>query len=116
MAECIDFRVLFQCASMIVALIALCIFIAARVKYGRSSSNTVGAIALLLHIVVFYTAVCVREYAGVDILLYISEAVRVEFVYGDWSAAIRLQMVISLLLMALTVVRRERWIKLAGLK
>jgi len=113
---CVDFRGLFQCASVIVALISLAVLIFARIKYGRSSSNTVGAIAVLLHIIVFYIFVCIREYAGIDLLLYVSNAIGAEFVYGDWSAAIRLQVVISLLLMALTVVRREKWIRLAGLK
>ena len=113
-----DYRILFQCLSLAIVTVTLGIFLFTRIKYGVVSSNITGAVALVIHIMVFYIAICVREYFGFDIISTINYSLFGDQIlaYGDWSSAIRLQTVASVLLMALTVVRRERWINSAGLK
>ena len=118
MPSACDYRVLFQGLSLILSVATLLIFLYTRIAFGRLSSSAASAIALAFHIMLFYLAICAREYFGVDIISIINNSLFGDQVlaYGDWSSAIRLQTVASVLLMALTVVRRERWINSVGLK
>ena len=110
-----DFRFVLQGATFTIMFASLVMILYSRLRFGRLTSGMPGVVSLVLHIMIFYASIGIREFVGFDITEFVNECAGTEIIsYGLWSSAIRLQTAILLVFMVLTVIRRQSWIKSIG--
>ena len=99
-----------QFLTLIIVSVAAYIFYKYRGDTRFCGTNACGVFVLCLHIIIYYTFVLLWS-AGIFYLPeFINDLFGFEFFgFGVWSAAIRLQTAIEILLMALTIKRRQTW-------
>jgi len=102
----LDLRVAFQIVTFILLAITLIAYCIIHKKFGYTPRKHWGIIALIMHLMIFYVFVIFRSLGIFDLTIFIDELFGVGIIsFGTWSAAIRLQTAIELLLMSLSILR-----------
>jgi len=115
--DCCDIRAILLAANAVVSVVLLGMIYSFRRKYKHIPDGFIGIIVLLAHFVVYCIAASLKEFGAIDSIaecIKISDACRF-FSWGVWAEAIRLQTLVELILMTMTVARRQKWIN-DGLK
>lgn len=107
-----EFSVPFQVLSWLIALLTLSIFCYYRIKYGKLSTSMSAALSLIVHLFVFYTFVLLWVSNIYYLPGFLNDLIGKNIItFGLWSSALRLHTSIDLAIMALTIIRRESWIR-----
>ena len=110
--DSVDLRLSIQLINLALAIIVAVIIYKASGRGEICPRLYCGIFILSIHIAVYYTFVCLWSCGIFSITDFLNGLFGVDFIkFSLWSAAIRLQTLIEMLLMALTVRRRTQWIK-----
>ena len=106
-----DVRIYIQIATMLIVAISALFFYKYRGNAAFCGRNSCGVLVLCLHIILYYFFVILWHYDVFYLPEFVNSILGDDiFGFGIWSAGIRLQTAIEILLMALTIKRRQTWL------
>ena len=104
------YRLLIQLVATALCLAVIGMFLLVRIKTGRFPRTMCGITVLGIHIVIYYTFVLLWELGIFSISAFMNNLLGTDLYWlGLWSSAIRLQTSIELVLMSVSIYRRQVW-------